>query len=73
MKPDGEIMMKIPNWTIKDFKIKQTTMGYSVYYTHDEKSRCLISRLREVKQATSYIEWLLNFIKELKEKSNASL
>ena len=28
--------MEIPNWTIKDFKIKQTTTGYSVYYTHKE-------------------------------------
>ena len=62
--------MEIPNWTIKDFKIKQTATGYSVYYTHDEKSRCLRSHLRELKQATSYIEWLLNFIKELKEKTN---
>jgi len=61
--------MEIPNWTIKDFKIKQTATGYSVYCTHDEKSRCLRSHLRELKQATSYIDWLLNFTKELKEKT----
>jgi len=56
---------KLPLWTTKDFKIKQTACGYSVYYVHDEKSRCLISRLHTLKQATNYIDWLINFTKEL--------
>ena len=34
--PEERLCMEIPNWTIKDFKIKQTTTGYSVYYTHKE-------------------------------------
>ncbi len=61
---------ELPLWAINDFKIKQTTCGYSVYYIHDEKTRCLRSHLRELKQATSYIDWLINFTKELKEKTN---
>jgi len=60
--------MDIPNWTIKDFKIKQTPCGYSVYFIHNEKSKCLRSNIRTLKQATSYVDWLLNFTKELKEK-----
>jgi len=60
--------MNIPDWGASDFKIKQTPCGYSVYYTHNEKSRCLQSRFKELKQAKDYIDWLLNFIKELKEK-----
>jgi len=61
---------EIPLWTTKDFKIKQTPCGYcSVYYTHGEKSRCLKSHLHTLKQATNYIDWLINFINEFKNKT----
>ncbi len=61
--------MDIPNWTVSDFKIKQTATGYSVYYTHDEKSRCLRSHLRELKQAESYITWLIKFRDNLSDRT----
>jgi len=61
---------ELPLWTTKDFKIKQTPYGYSVYYVHDEKSRCLRSHLRELKQATGYIDFLINFSKDLQIASS---
>lgn len=48
-----------------DFKIKKTPAGYfSVYRVFDEKSVCLRSHLTDIKQATSYISWLINYINE---------
>jgi len=48
-----------------DFKIKETPAGYySVYRVFDEKSICLRSHLRELTQATGYIDWLIGYINE---------
>jgi hypothetical protein len=47
----------------KDFFIRQTSAKYySVYRIVGEKSFCLRSHIMDIKKATNYIEWLIDYI-----------